>query len=384
MTSRHGLSRKAFIAGTGATLILAGGGMLWRAEGGIFTAEEGPAYELWKQPWPEKPAANDLIGIVSAATLAANPHNSQPWLFKMEKDRIQLFADRSRKLKAIDPDERELMLGLGCALENLSLAAQARGYKVDITLLPQGPENDLVTTILLQSAEPSPSPLYNMIPKRRTNRSKFSGKPIPEKDLAGLSQLGQADPALRLHLYVKEIERRPVGDLLVRACEIQAGDRAQHAETASWFRKNDEEILKHKDGITIDAGGSPYLMRIIAKLVISDKMIHGPSFGKVFVKNTKMQVESASAFGIISAETKTHEACLRAGRLFQRIHLWATSRGITLQPMNYFLENRPDMKDDVAALIGSSDRAALIPFRLGYGPDVPHSPRRGVKDVVMA
>ncbi|MBI4832489.1 MAG: hypothetical protein HY801_13265 [Candidatus Lindowbacteria bacterium] len=384
MNTKHRISRKAFIAGTGATLVLASGGMLWRAEGGIFTAEEGPAYELWKQPWPEKPAANDLMGIVGAATLAANPHNSQPWLFRIEKDKLDLFADRSRKLQAIDPDERELMLGLGCALENLALAAEARGYRPDITLFPQGPEDDLVAGVLLQKAEPKPSPLYEMIPKRRTNRSKFSGKPIPDKDLADLSELSQADPGLRLHLYVKEGERKPIGDLLIRACEIQAKDAAQHGETASWFRKSDEEIQKHRDGITLDAGGSPYLMRVIAKLVISDKMIQGPSFGEVFVKNTKMQVESASAFGMISAETKTHETCLRAGRLFQKIHLWATSRGIALHPMNYFLENRSEMEEEAAALTGSSGRAALIPFRLGYGREVPHSPRRAVKDVIKS
>jgi nitroreductase len=380
MKADNGLTRKAFLAGTGATVILAAGGMVWRAESGVFTAEEGPAYELWKQPWP--PAGKGPENLVAAAVLAASPHNSQPWLFRIEENRIILFADRSRKIEAIDPDERELMLGLGCALENLVLAAEAHGYEPDVSLLTEGAESDLVADIVLRQAEPAPDPLYHMIPKRRTNRARYSGKPIPESELADLAKLAEADPGLRLHLYVGEKEREPVGDLIVRACEIQANDSAQHAETASWFRKNDEEIAQHRDGITIDAGGSPYLMRALAKLVISDKMIHGPSFGKAFVKSTKAQVASASAFALVSGEDKSAVTCLRAGRLYQRIHLWATSRGIALQPMNYPIENRSELCEEVATVFGTTGREALIPFRLGYGPDVSHSPRRALADVI--
>ncbi|GAB4338798.1 MAG: nitroreductase family protein [Candidatus Abyssubacteria bacterium] len=381
MKADNHLTRRAFLTGTGATLILAAGGMVWRAESGVFTAEEGPAYELWKQQWP--PTEKGPESLVAAAVLAANPHNSQPWLFRVQEDRIFLYADRSRKLEAIDPDERELMLGLGCALENLALAADAHGYETDTALLPEGPQSDLVAEAGLRPAEPAPSSFYHMIPRRRTNRARYSGKPIPGNDLADLAKLAEADPGLQLHLFVEEKARGPVGDLIVRACEIQANDSAQHAETASWFRKSEEEIARHGDGITIDAGGSPYLMRVLAKLVISDKMIQGPSFGKAFVKSTQRQVASASAFAVISGEDKTPASCLRAGRLYQRIHLWATGRGIALHPMNYPLENRPELREEVVSVFGATGHEALIPFRLGYGPAVPHSPRRALDDVMV-
>lgn len=383
MSEKEKLSRRSFITGTGATIILLCGGAIWKAEAGVFTAEEGPAYGLWKKPMIEASGGTGLEGLVAAAVLAANPHNSQPWLFRIEENRIQMYADRTRKLKAIDPDERELMLGLGCALENLLTAAEARGYQTALTYLPDGPKSDLVADIALSPAEPAPSTLYQMIPMRRTNRARYSGKPLPDNDLLKLSEMANDDPGLKLHLYVGENERKAVAELIIRACEMQANDAAQHAETASWFRKNDGEILQHRDGITIDAGGNPYLMRVVAKMIISDKMIHGPSFGKAFVKGTKMQAASASAFAIISGENKSAALCLRGGRLYQRINLWATSRGIAMQPMNYFLESRPELIDETAALIGKEGRQALIPFRLGYGPDVPHSPRRAVKDVIL-
>lgn len=383
LNCRSSITRRAFLAGTGATLILTTGGTVWRAEAGIFSTAEGPAYEIWERPWPQEPKASGPEDLVAAAVMAANPHNSQPWLFKVGEDRIQLFADRTRKLEAIDPDERELMIGLGCALENLVLAAEALGYQPDVQLLPKGPEDDLVANIALEKVKPAPSMLYNMIPHRRTNRAKYSGEPISDNDLSALAELSQADPAFKLHFYVREKERQAVADLIVRACQIQANDPAQHAETASWFRKNDEEIREHRDGITIDSGGNPYLMRVLAKLFISDKMIQGPSFGEAFVKSTKMQVTSASTFVIISGENKSHEQCLRTGRLYQRIHLWVTTRGIALHPLNYPLENRPELSDEVYDLIGTNEREALIPFRLGFGPEAPHSPRRTVQSIII-
>ncbi|RJP72872.1 MAG: hypothetical protein C4532_05200 [Candidatus Abyssobacteria bacterium SURF_17] len=379
------LNRRTFLTGAGAVIILAGGGLIWRAaDRGVFTVEEGPAYEMWKQSWPAGRTNGGHIELVRAAVLAANPHNSQPWLFRVEPGRIQLFADRTRSLRAIDPDERELMLGLGCALENLMIAAEALGYKPDVALLPEGPAGDMVASVSLQPADAVSHPLFAMIPKRRTNRSRFVAKAILDNELNDLTDLAQADPTLRIHLFVKEGERAPVADLILRAAEIQAKDRAQHEETASWFRMTPGEIQRHRDGITLDAGGNPPLMRAIAKMVVSKRMIDGPGFGNAFVKSTKVQVDSAAAFAVVSAESKSPEACLRSGRLYQRIHLWAMSRGIALQPMNYPLENRPEMAKEVAAVFGTGDRAVLIPFRLGYGPEVPHSPRRALADVIIS
>src|ERR1051326_1539782 len=76
------------------------------------------------------------LDLVRAAILAANPHNSQPWLFHVTQTQIDLFADRRRNLGTVDPFLREMHIGLGCALENLLLAAAANGYSTQVTFLP--------------------------------------------------------------------------------------------------------------------------------------------------------------------------------------------------------------------------------------------------------
>ena len=98
------VSRGAFLKGAGATLVLVAGGGVWRAvDQGVFGSDQGPAYEPWEN-WRE---AEGPMELVSAAILAANAHNTQPWLFEVSEARIDLFADRSRDIGAVDPLLRE-------------------------------------------------------------------------------------------------------------------------------------------------------------------------------------------------------------------------------------------------------------------------------------
>ena len=74
--------------------------------------------------------------LVKAAILAANPHNTQPWLFQVTESHIEVFADISRHLGAMDVYMREMHIGLGCAVENMLLAAKAYGYETQLALSP--------------------------------------------------------------------------------------------------------------------------------------------------------------------------------------------------------------------------------------------------------
>jgi len=72
----------------------------------------------------EHPELTDLIRF---ATLAASSHNTQPWRFRLSSGRVDILPDFSRRTPAVDPDDHHLFVSLGCAAENLALAAAARG-----------------------------------------------------------------------------------------------------------------------------------------------------------------------------------------------------------------------------------------------------------------
>jgi len=68
--------------------------------------------------------------------LAANPHDTQPWLFRVADDAIEVYADASRNLGAMDPYLREMHLGLGCAVENMTRSGPPNGYAVRVEAVP--------------------------------------------------------------------------------------------------------------------------------------------------------------------------------------------------------------------------------------------------------
>jgi hypothetical protein len=88
------VQRRTFLKGAGAITVLVIGGGVWRAyDRGVFSAGQGPAFEPWKD-WQE--SENSPLALVRAAILAASPHNTQPWLFKVTDSAINVYLDPKR------------------------------------------------------------------------------------------------------------------------------------------------------------------------------------------------------------------------------------------------------------------------------------------------
>ena len=69
----------------------------------------------------------EMRDFIRYATLAANSHNTQPWRFRIIEGQIEILPDFSRRIPVVDPDDHHMFASLGCAAENLALAAAARG-----------------------------------------------------------------------------------------------------------------------------------------------------------------------------------------------------------------------------------------------------------------
>ena len=93
--------------------------------------------EAVAETWRHAPAVPTeplplLRELVRYATLAANSHNTQPWRFALDGSTIVIQPDLSRRTPAVDPDDHHLWVSLGCAAENLVLAAAAFGRRAEI------------------------------------------------------------------------------------------------------------------------------------------------------------------------------------------------------------------------------------------------------------
>src|SRR5580704_9703476 len=200
------MQRRSFLKGGGALIVLVVGAGVWRAyDEGVFSVGEGPAYQPWKDWQDEK---DGPLALVRAAILAASPHNTQPWLFKVTDKQIELYADTGRYPGALDPYLREQHIGLGCALENLMLAAPANGYYAAVTLLPgkllpipSNPQPELVAHVDLEPGSRQTNELYDAIPHRHTNRTPYDLlKPVPVEVIAAMSGLVGEEPEVKIFL----------------------------------------------------------------------------------------------------------------------------------------------------------------------------------------
>ncbi|MCP4414668.1 MAG: hypothetical protein GY808_19095 [Gammaproteobacteria bacterium] len=109
------ISKRNFLKGAVAISVMVVSGTVWRAfDNGVFSAGKGSAYEPWLN-WQEEANEGPLL-LVRAGILAANPHNTQPWLFRVTESSIEIYADTSRHLGTMDVYMREMHIGLGCAV----------------------------------------------------------------------------------------------------------------------------------------------------------------------------------------------------------------------------------------------------------------------------
>lgn len=380
------------IAGLGAgTVAVAGaGGLTWRAvREGVFATGTGPAYAAWDHQW--NPPGRAALNLVRAGVLAASAHNTQPWLFQVDRDRIDLYADPGRGMGSMDPLRREMYVSLGCAVENLVLAGPPNGRRPTVTLMPDPARTSHVARITLGPAPAAQSPLFAAIPKRHTNRGGYdTGRPLAADVLAGLSGLVDAR-AVRLVWLTTREDRHAFGELTVRATEAIIADPQQVADDFAWYRTSWQQIQSSKDGVTIDASAQPPVIRAAAKLLGTSREQNDDGW----LRSTRdTQVATAAAFGILMVRDPLDAVQrLKTGRIWQRVHLWVTTRGLGVQPLNQVLERidrersaglSPQFTNAMAGM-PPTGWSPLLAFRIGHpAAGALASPRRPAEEVQLS
>ncbi len=345
-------------------------------------------WEVNEQEFPKDGSPSEKSKfLLRYAILAPSSHNSQPWKFRITEDTIHIFADLDRWLRVADADKRELFVSIGCALENLLVAAEHFGFADQVEYLPERDEN-LVAVVKLThqhgvNTKRDPS-LFEQITNRHTNHSVYKDKPLSDDEMPRFHDC-VFEPGFWLFstnegpypLYSEAELRGRIDELISRADAVQLTDSAYTKELASWVGRG--------------AFGTPWLMAKIGQLAITYLNI-----SKGQTKKDSEMILSAPALVALCSDSDDRKGQILSGQIFERIALTAAGLGVAIHPMSQILEV-PETKTELSDLLnvpaakakvtGLSSEDTIYPqhtFRLGYAdPEPDHTPRRPLEDVLL-
>jgi len=381
-SSSSKLSRRHFLSLVGGGTIVAMGGGI-----GLFSATRKPHAAL--APWAEAGTYSEPRRFaLSHAILAPNPHNLQPWLVDLsEAGTVTLLPDPDRRLPATDPFDRQITIGLGCFLEQMTIAASAKGYRVETTLFPEGSADDRlgerpVARCTFIRTEQSTDPLFVQIPHRRSNKAPYDlDRPVSESRLADIAP---SVPGIRFDGSVDAAQVATLRQLTWDAWLTEYQTPAAQRESVDLMRLGKAEINANPDGI--DLGGMPLEAMIAVGMVTREALATpGTQSYQAGIDMYRPMLEATPAFVWLCSTDNSRETQIHSGRAWLRLNLLTTRQGLALHPVSQCLQEYPEM----AAHYRKAHQTLARPGetiqmlgRLGYAAPASQTPRWSLDDKI--
>ncbi|MEM6464949.1 MAG: twin-arginine translocation pathway signal protein [Pseudomonadota bacterium] len=363
-------SRRTFLKLIGGGVVLAAGAST------AFVTTRTPAHAL--APWGAAGQYDDpRMRALSYAILAPNPHNRQPWQARLDwDDTVTLFRDPELNLPHTDPYDRQLTIGMGCFIEQFVLAAGLDGFATDVTLFPQGEGAGDPTATLTLRPGAAEDPLATQMPYRRSCKEPFdASRPVEASALSALADLSQPNMA------VFASDEAPVvaalKDLTWQAWVVEAETPHTYKESVDLMRIGKAEINAQPDGI--DMGGA--LFEILSLLGQFDREVLLDTSSTAYQQGFaiyKDMLAATPAYVWLTSPGNSRVDQIAAGRSWLRVNLTTTALGLSLHPVSQCLQEYPEMAPHYAtahSLLAQPGETVQMLGRVGYGPEVPITPR---------
>ncbi|MBI3875396.1 MAG: nitroreductase family protein [Verrucomicrobia bacterium] len=322
------------------------------------------------------PAERQLKFLLRYAVLAPSGHNTQPWLFRVKDGTVELFADRTRALAVLDPDDRELVISCGGALLNLRVAMRHFGYEPEIAVLPDANDPDLLARVRLGERRVTvqeDKPLFGAIRRRHTNRAPFEDKPVPNALLRTLRKEALNENAW-FHVVEDEENRLKLAALVAEADCLQWAQKNFRREIAAWVHPN--RSASH-DGVPGSAKGFNDFTSLAGPLVI--RTIDAGSGRAARDKDIAL---ASPVLAMIGTDTDNPASWLAAGQAMERVLLRACTENVSASFLNQPAEI-PELRARLTDIVGRTGFPHVI-LRMGYGPQTAKpTPRRLVDEILL-
>lgn len=317
----------------------------------------------------------DFKAIIQKATKAPSGHNTQPWKFKVEENTVCILSDYSRRLPVVDADNHALFISLGCALENLVIAAEHYGYGTRVQVLENGEMP--ITVQLVPGGTKGANQLFDQIDLRQSTRNDYNGAAIPEADLDLLQAAAGGDDA-RCLLITDHQQKEEIIKLVEEACVAQMSNKDFVAELVHWIRFNQSKAEATNDGLYGASTGNPPVPEWFGKFIMGITLSPQKEAAKA-----ARQLRSSSALVLFIGARNDIKTWINVGRSFERFALTATLLNINMAHENMPCEELPVREKLAAALHLADGEQPLLLLRIGYSVKMPYSYRRPVEEVML-
>ncbi len=387
LTSRRRLLR--MIGGSGA--------LLGASAVGLTQCDTMPSSAIapWTEPGHDRQDVRERA--LAHALLAPNPHNLQPWIADLrDKDAITLLWDASRTLPETDPYGRQILIGFGTFIELLDIALRQRGYRADITLLPEGmpgpdadvsalPAQPVARIKIAKDKTISPDPLFNAIPARRSCKEPYDlDKPLLPSHEADL-RASHIDTTISLNIAKDGPLPDRLRNLTRDAMALEMQTPRMLKESIDLTRVGAEEIAVNPDGIDLHGPMFWWLKRF--GIMTRDKAMQpGTMAYQGGIDYALGWAGATPSFGWIATEGNSRAQQIAAGRAYVRLNLRATAQGVAMHPVSQLLQEYPEMSElqqQFRTAVGAKPGTTIqMLFRLGYADQSAPSPRRPLDSII--
>ena len=219
-------------------------------------------------------------------------------------------------------------------------------------------------------------PLWAFVPDRRSLKEPFdTARPVPPDALGPI--LAASRHGMRLGGTVDSAEVESWRALSAEALIIEVETPRTFQESVDLFRIGKREVEANPDGI--DFTGAVF--ETLGALGLFTRESAGDTNSMGYRQGMAAVLENANtAMGHVwmVSEGNSRADQIAAGGDWLRVNLAATSLGLGFQPLSQALQEYPEMEalyTEVHNRLAPDGGTVQMLSRIGYGPDVPVSPR---------